>query len=95
MAEQKNIQIKADDNALKGTYANLMQVSHLNEEFILDFMNVYPFQGIGTLNARVIVSPSHYKRMISAMQENLKRFEETHGTIAIGDAPNTEVGFQA
>jgi len=58
-------------------------------------MNVYPFQGIGTLNARVIVSPSHYKRMVAAMQENLKRYEETHGTIAAGDAPSAEVGFQA
>lgn len=94
MAE-KQIQIKASDELLRGVYANLMQVSHLTEEFVLDFMTVYPFQNVGTLNARVLVSPAHMKRMLSAMQENLKRYEETHGTIPLGVDPNTEVGFQA
>ncbi|MFA7286504.1 MAG: DUF3467 domain-containing protein [Patescibacteria group bacterium] len=94
MADQQ-IQIKAGDETLKGVYANLMQVSHLNEEFVLDFMTVYPFQNIGTLNARVLISPAHMKRMIAAMQENMKRFEDAHGTIQAGSVTNPEVGFQA
>ena len=93
--QQQQIQIKASDEALKGFYSNLMQVSHLNEEFILDFMNVYPFQNLGTLNARVIVSPGHAKRMLAALQENLKRYEETHGKIHEAEAPSGEVGFHA
>ncbi len=92
MADQQ-IQIKASDDALKGTYSNLMQVTHLSEEFVLDFMNVYPFQGLGVLSARIIVSPGHLKRMVSALSENLKRYEDTHGKIQEAEAPSSEVGF--
>ena len=99
MAQQQppnqQIQIKASDDALQGNYSNLMQVTHLSEEFILDFMNIYPFQNLGVLNARVIVSPGHLKRMVAALDENLKRYEETHGTIETAQAPSSEVGFHA
>jgi hypothetical protein len=94
--EQQQIQIKASDEILKGTYSNLMQVTHLSEEFILDFMNVYPPQGMGVLGARVIVSPGHLKRMINALQDNLKRYEEATGRkVEEAQAPSEEVGFHA
>ena len=93
--QQQQIQIKASDEVLKGTYSNLMQVTHLSEEFILDFMNIYPFQNLGVLNARVIVSPGHLKRMVNALAENLKRYEETHGKIKEAEAPSSEVGFHS
>lgn len=93
--QQPQINIKASDEALQGKYANLMQVAHLDEEFILDFMNVYTFQGMGTLNARIIVSPGHLKRMVAALADNLKRYEATHGNIEAAAEPSTEVGFHA
>jgi hypothetical protein len=34
----------------------MMQVMHTQEEFVLDFLNMFP--PTGTLNARIIVSPS-------------------------------------
>ena len=94
MANQKQIQIKASDDVLKGAYSNLAQVSHLKEEFVLDYMNVFPHQGIGVLTSRVIISPQHYKRMVAAMQENLKRYEQTHGIIDVSEQPQHEIGFQ-
>ena len=95
MADQQ-IQIKASDDALKGSYSNMMQVTHLSEEFILDFMNIFPFQGVGVLSARVIVSPGHLKRMITALEDNLKRYEATTGKkVEVGEAPSQEVGFHA
>jgi len=87
----KNIQIKAKDEALQGSYANVAQVSHTKEEFVLDFMSVFP--PAGTLNSRVIVSPGHYKRMIAAMQDNLRKYEEKHGTIEAAQGPETVHGF--
>lgn len=97
MAQQQQqpqqIQIKASDEALKGHYSNLMQVAHLKEEFILDFMNIYPFQNLGVLNARIIVSPGHLKRMVNALAENLKRYEESFGKIEEADAPSEGIGF--
>lgn len=90
---QKQIQIKISDEVLKGAYANAMQVLHSQEEFVLDFMNLSPQQGVGIVNSRVIMSPGHLKRVISALQDNLKKYEERFGKIAEADAPS-ELGFK-
>ena len=73
-SNKRRLQIKVPDDQLRGTYANQMVVSHTGEEFLLDFVNLFPPQGLVT--ARVIVSPGHLKRMIRALQENLGRYEE-------------------
>jgi hypothetical protein len=50
--QEQQVQIKVTDEVLKGAYANMVQVAHTQEEFILDFMNLFPPSGI--LNARVV-----------------------------------------
>jgi len=93
---QQQIQIKIDDTTLKGVYANMMGVAHSKEEFVLDFINIYPAQGAGVATARVIVSPGHMKRILAAMKENLEKYEKNFGTIKQADAPTTGgIGFQA
>ena len=95
MSEQKNdqqIQVKATDEVLKGIYANMVQVGHTPEEFILDFMNLFPPAGM--LNARIIVSPSHFKRLSLAIDENLKRYEHEYGTISLAVVPDQKIGFR-
>ncbi len=86
------IQVKVSDEVLKGVYANMVQVSHGQEEFVLDFMNVFPPQGI--IASRVIVSPGHMKRLIAAMQENIKRYEGQFGQIAETSNPQPNFGFR-
>jgi len=90
--QQQQLQIKADDATLRGSYANNMQVAHTKEEFIIDFMNLFP--PVATLNARVIVSPGHMKRMLAALTENVKRYEGTYGVIEAATAPDNEMGFK-
>ena len=96
MAEQQQsnqIQIKATDEKLKGEYANMMQVLHTQEEFVMDFLNVFP--PAGTLNSRVIVSPGHMKRIVAALTDNLAKYENQFGSIKPTDAPtSTPIGFQ-
>ncbi len=89
--QPNQIQIKITDEVLAGKYANSMQVSHTKEEFVLDFMNLLPPNGI--VNARVITSPGHMKRIIAALQENLQKYEKSFGAIEQAEAPNSEVGF--
>ncbi|MDZ7612159.1 MAG: DUF3467 domain-containing protein [Candidatus Moranbacteria bacterium] len=89
---KQKVNIKATDEKLKGEYSNMMQIMHNKEEFVMDFLNVFP--PTGTLNSRVIVSPGHYKRMIRAMQENLKKYEDNYGKIEEADAPESPIGFQ-
>ena len=89
---EQQIQIKASDEKLKGEYSNVMQILHTKEEFVLDFLNVFP--PTGTLNSRIIVSPGHFKRMVKAMEENLKKYEEANGKISEAEAPKSSIGFQ-
>ncbi|MGB0757100.1 MAG: DUF3467 domain-containing protein [Patescibacteria group bacterium] len=94
MTEQQ-IQIKATDEQLKGGYSNAVQVTHSKEEFVLDFMNIFPWQKLGLLIGRILLSPSHAKRLAAALQDNVKRYEEQHGEIEVGnDKLNQQVGFK-
>ena len=96
--EQKQVQIKAKDEDIKGAYSNLMQIAHTKEEFILDFFLASPPQGI--LASRVIMSPGHIKRMLKALQENLTKYEEKFGKIEEAKGPEVsgesegKIGFR-
>ena len=90
MAEQQ-IQIRAKDEDLKGTYSNMMQITHTKEEFVLDFFTILGQQGV--LASRVIMSPGHIKRMIRALQENLQQYEGRFGQITPPDMPEGSIGF--
>lgn len=92
--QQQQIQIKASDEALRGVYSNMAHISHTGEEFVVDFMNILGMNG--TLNARVIVSPSHMKRLVAALADNLAKYEKQFGAVKASDAPTTApIGFDA
>jgi len=83
-----SVNIKIDDEELKGRYANLLRITHTREEFILDFINLAPPQGVVT--SRLVISPGHLKRIIGALQENLKRYEDNFGAVQAAAAPEGE-----
>ena len=82
----RQIRIKAKDEVLGGAYANTMIVAHTKEEFVLDFLAVFPPQG--QLTSRVIISPGHIKRIIKALQENMSRYESRYGQIQEATSPD-------
>ncbi len=87
MEEQKQLKIKAKDDDLKGSYSNLMQVVHTRDEFILDFFLASPPQGV--LTTRVIMSPGHVKRMLKALEENIKKYEDKFGKLKEAKTPDS------
>jgi hypothetical protein len=91
----KQIKINIPPHIQAGVYANSMAVAHTRDEFIMDFTLITP--PAGTVNARVITSPGHIKRIISALQDNVKRYEAKFGTIVETDEPmgNESAGFNA
>ncbi len=76
---RKSIPIKVKDEIIGGVYANNMVVSHSREEFVMDFIYISP--QAGSVNARVITSPSHMKRVIRALADNVAKYEAQFGTI--------------
>ena len=90
-AEQQ-VQVKVTDEVLKGVYANMVQIGHTHEEFVIDFMNIFPPQGM--INSRIIVTPQHMKRVSAALIENIKRYEAQYGQIADSVTPQQNFGFR-
>ena len=84
-APEGSMSIKIADDELKGRYSNLLRITHTREEFLLDFINLVPPQGI--VCARIVTSPGHMKRIVKALAANLARYEEAHGTIAEAQEP--------
>lgn len=90
--QEQQVQVKVTDEVLKGVYANMVQIGHTQEEFIIDFMNIFPPQGL--INSRVIVNPQHMKRIAAAITENIKKYEDQFGKIAESQTPQQNFGFR-
>ena len=78
MGEQE-IKISLSDETAGGTYSNLAVIAHNQHEFIMDMIFAHP--PTGRVNARVIMSPSHAKRFLVALQENMSLYEKKFGPI--------------
>lgn len=89
MAGENEMPVKISDETLRGVYANQMVVRHSREEFVLDFVSLFPPGGI--VNARIVVSPAHLKRMIRALEENLVRYEGRFGPVLEAEPPRDEM----
>lgn len=90
--EEKKINIKVDEHTALGLYSNLAAIRHTKEEFIFDFAFIFPDGPMGKLVSRIILSPSHAKRFMEALETNLKNYEERFGTITPAQVPPS-VGF--
>ncbi len=77
--KNQELQITMPQEVQSGKYANQMLVTHSQEEFVLDFILGTPPAGV--VNARVIVSPGHAKRIANALLENIARYEAQFGEI--------------
>ncbi len=90
----KKLEIVADDEVAVGIYSNLALVNHSPDEFVMDFVYVPPNAPKAKLRARIISSPSHMKRFLMALQDNVRKYEERFGKIEAGSpqARNLEEG---
>ena len=89
---QREVQVAFPDNLKGGAYSNYMVVTHTKEEFVLDFMMVVP--PVGSVTARVVISPGHMKRMISALTDNMAKYESKFGKLAEAPEPPRPMGFR-
>jgi hypothetical protein len=90
---QQQVQIKADEKELLGQYSNLVMIHNTPEEFILNFIYLFPTNPQGKLVASIIVSPAHAKRLHAALGENIDRYEVQFGPIREKPMPVPDVGF--
>lgn len=80
MQEQK-IEINIKEEIAHGIYSNLAIITHSNVEFIVDFVSVMPGIQKGEVRSRIILTPQNAKRLLTALGDNLRKFEEQNGEI--------------
>lgn len=85
------MQIAIDDDTAMGVYANMAAISHSESEFTFDFIYVQPGVPKGKVRARIISSPTHARKLLQALQDNLKIYEEKFGSIDRTD--KKKIGF--
>jgi hypothetical protein len=75
------LQIDVDDTTAQGAYSNLVLINHNENEFVLDFAYMQPSAPRARVRARIISSPRHTKRLLRALEHNVRRYEERFGRI--------------
>lgn len=84
MADQKKsgqINIELNEEVAQGTYSNLAVITHSSAEFVIDFVRIMPGVPKAPVKSRIIVTPEHAKRLASALQDNIEKYESVHGEI--------------
>ncbi|MFZ4060614.1 MAG: DUF3467 domain-containing protein [Bacteroidia bacterium] len=78
---ENQLNIELPEDVAGGIYANLAIIAHSPSEFVLDFVNVMPGMPKGKVRSRIIMTPEHTKRLLSALRENIARYEQSFGEI--------------
>jgi len=86
--QPQNIQIEIAADVAKGTYSNLAIITHSPTEIVLDFAQMLPGVKNAAVRERIIMNPIHAKRLLNALADNIKKFEQTFGHISEPAMPN-------
>jgi len=83
------LNIELSEAIAEGEYANLALIAHSTSEFVVDFIRMMPGASKAKVKARVILTPEHAKRLLSALEENIQRFEQSYGPIKVHQEATT------
>ncbi len=87
--QPKNLKLNINPDVANGTYSNLVIVSHNPTEMILDFAQMLPGIEGAMVRERIIMNPVHAKRLLAALNDNIKKYEQQFGTIVEPTADGT------
>ena len=88
---ENQLQIELKEDVAQGVYCNLAVISHSSSEFVLDLIRVLPGLPKAQVKSRVILTPEHAMRLMLALQDNLKKYENTFGPIRLPEQKGTYV----
>lgn len=82
------LQIELKEEVAQGVYSNLAVIGHSSSEFVLDFVSVLPGLPKAEVRSRVILAPEHAKRLVAALEENIRNYEAVFGSIRLVEREN-------
>lgn len=83
--QDNQLNIELSEEVAEGIYSNLAIITHSNSEFVVDFIRVMPGVPKAKVKTRVVLTPEHAKRLLFALGDNIRKFEEINGNIEIRD----------
>ena len=92
-AAPNQINIELPEDIAEGIYSNLAIISHSNSEFVVDFIRMMPNVPQAKVKSRIILTPEHAKRLLSALVDNVRKFEQQFGMIEEKDVPPFPMSF--
>lgn len=78
---QNQINIELSEDIAEGVYSNLAMIAHSNSEFVIDFIRLMPGVPKAKVKARIVITPEHAIRLLAALKDNVKKYEEAFGDI--------------
>ena len=78
---KNQINIELSDDIAQGIYSNLAVISHSNSEFVIDFIRIMPGIPKAKVKSRIVLTPEHTKRLMNALNDNIKKYESLNGPI--------------
>jgi hypothetical protein len=82
-SNENQLNIELTEEIAEGIYANLAVITHSNAEFVVDFIRVMPGVPKAKVKSRIILTPEHAKRLLSALEDNLEKYEAVNGRIKV------------
>ena len=79
--QQTGIDITPD--VAGGTYSTLAMVSHSPADFVVDFLCLLPGMPRPLVKSRIVMAPEHAKRLLIALNDNVKKYENMFGEIQL------------
>jgi len=86
--KQNSLNVELPEEIAEGTYSNLAIISHSHSEFVVDFLRILPNVPKAKVKSRVILTPTHAKRLMKALIDNVKKYEQQHGKIGEPKGPS-------
>jgi hypothetical protein len=75
-----NIEFPAN---LPTSYANFALIMHTPSEIIVNFASIMPGMQSAPIHTRIVMTPMHAKLMLSALADNLQKYEAQFGEIKV------------
>ena len=92
--EPKQISLELKPEIAKGSYSNLAIITHSHSEFVIDFATMLPGLPKPDISNRIIMTPEHAKRLLSALGDNISKYERQFGEINMETVPKGTFNLQ-
>lgn len=89
--QENQLNIELTDEIAQGIYSNLAVITHSSSEFVVDFVRIMPGIPKAAVKSRVILTPENAKRVMLALQDNIKKFEMQNGPIKMNNGYDQQI----